>query len=123
MWIFTDFGFFSVVRHRTRHDHLVVRARSPQDLYNLVDKYGTVLSLDKSSVKLTPSADYGSRIEVSDDAWSTVVSSIAKSIDYDNFKDTVYTKMGPFRAHLCGKVWGTMLDLQRSYESEEDKTS
>jgi hypothetical protein len=59
MWIFTETGFVSAVRHFSEKDKLVVRARDQKSLENLANSVG----LDIIS---TPSNDYPYRVFVAD---------------------------------------------------------
>lgn len=118
MWIFTDIGFFSVVRHWKHHDRMVVRARCKDDLVNLVDKHGSDLNRGRRHILLTPDADYCSRLIVDTGKWSAVMSKISSDVDYTNFKDTVHRRMGHERADVYMVVWCTMHEMQqRSYKN------
>jgi len=119
MWLFTDIGFFSVVRNRNNPSRLIVRARSEVDIKRLVSRHGHSLDLTELDVVYTPFADYSCRVEVSVLPWSAVLAQLTQDIDYDNFKDCVHRRQGVDRAMLYSQVWSTMLSLQGSPDSYE----
>ena len=75
MWIFTTAGFYSVVAHRTRHGHVIVRARTREDLEALGSRIRG-LKIDEN-----PSADYRWRAEVKTSDWQNALASLAGAID------------------------------------------
>lgn len=113
MWLFTDLGFFSIVQHNTAPTTLIVRGRSQSDVIGLVERYGKMLGIGYEDIMITPDADYCCRVIVQQDRWASVVFDMVKNIDYDNFKNTIYEKMGFERAHLYGDVWQVMYRLQK----------
>lgn len=114
MWIFTDIGFFSVVRHWKNQDRMVVRARCKDDLNNLIDRHGPDLDRSRRHILITPDDDYCCRLIVDAGKWSAVLSKIACNVDYTNFKDAVHRRMGHERADVYMGVWHTMYDMQHS---------
>jgi len=102
MWIFTTFGFFSVVRHREKSDTLLVRTRVLDDARILA------MSLANVDVERTPAADYPYRLSVKADAFAKLMADCVDDINYDNFKNAVAYEQSPQRARLYGEVWGTM---------------
>ena len=103
MWLFTSFGFYSVVLDRTGKK-LMVRARARDDLDRLRDAYLPSLSKTMSSPKL----DYPFRAFAKPTLFARAAAKIAKDIDYPNFKARVAKQMGEDRAHLYEKVWAVM---------------
>lgn len=112
MWIFTKFGFFSVVQYSPSPGTLVVRARTRSDLEALLDRHGQDLGYPQ--IIETPTADYCCRVLVPAPAWASVMSRFVDDIDYSNFKDTVRDAQGKERADVYGRVWHTMLSIQHS---------
>jgi len=106
MWIFTPHGFYSAVEHREKPDTIIVRARDKQDLEALRPYIPDLLILE------TMDADYLYRIFVSRSRWASAVSTMAREIDYDNFKDAVKKRQGEDRASVYMRVWTAMLALQ-----------
>ncbi len=112
MWLFTPFGYFSVVAHRADKRVLLVRARVAKDLANLRKKY--LPSLSKTV--LTPLADYPARATVGRKAFAKAVAKIALDIDYDNFKSEVGRVQGQGRAHAYLEIWQATRRLQPMME-------
>ncbi len=83
MWIFTETGFVSSVRHFSEMDKLVVRARDKQSLESLANSVG----LDISS---TSSGDYPQRLFVDDSVFAALLSKQTMAVDYTNFKNRVH---------------------------------
>ena len=114
MWIFTNFGFYSVVRHREKADILVVRGRSVHDMRSLIKRHGYLLGQSEADIILTPEADYCCRIFVNDYKWSDMLAKVTQEIDYDNFKHSVQDQMGTDRAGRYMDIWSIMHRLQSS---------
>lgn len=108
MWVFTPFGFFSVVAHRDQPDALLVRARARADLSELVKR----LPAPRPKVQRTPDADYAFRTVVKRKAWAKLMTDFADELDYDNFKNAVAARQGRARAHLYHRVWAELLELR-----------
>ncbi|MFA6700588.1 MAG: hypothetical protein WCS28_10530 [Thiomicrospira sp.] len=119
MWIFTSNGFVSAVAHRTKSNHLMVRARAKEHLAGLAQRVG-------AQPEHTPDADYEWRVTVSRKVFEGYVLEQIKAIDYDNFKDSIRTSaansimggvevdadlVGDYHA-ACSKTWGAMWEFQ-----------
>ncbi len=107
MWIFTTFGFFSVVAHRDEEAALLVRARARGDLEALRDRH-----LPGHDILEWEGSDYRFRLVASRDDWARVAGELAAGIDYANFKGAVAECQGESRARLYSRVWQTMFALQ-----------
>lgn len=107
MWLFTPHGFFSIVR-KPHSNCLTLRSRVSEDLETLRRNYLPDLSdtLDKAGT------DYPYRATVSHAAFAEAMAKMAKGIDYSNFKDEVASQQGIQRAHVYGRVWESLLDLE-----------
>jgi hypothetical protein len=105
MWLFTTFGFFSIVQDKTNPQYVWVRARAPHDLDILRGRYLPGLT---DTVR-TPNRDYRYRAWVSKHELAEAMPSIVMDINYTNFKDAV-----PDHAHHNAYlgVWGAMFDAQ-----------
>ncbi len=112
MWVFTNFGFYSIVKHNQKPDVFLVRARSKEDLLRLIYKYGDICNLNINSIIVNDEADYRYRLEINKSSWSDVISKIADDINYTNFKNSVKDNLDEYRAELCNQVWDVMYDLQ-----------
>jgi hypothetical protein len=99
MWIFTQFGFFSIVAHREKLDTLLIRGRSHKDLQAFADRIGNV------KVVTMNLADYRYRFEAPKARVAEVLSAELNELSYDNFKDRVAETQGYERAGVYGGVW------------------
>jgi len=107
MWIFTTFGFFSVVQ-KPGSSVLTVRARDRTDLDSLRARYLPSLS----ETVVGGGTDYPYRATVAHEDLAPAMSKIVADIDYSNFKSEVARKMGSGRASVYAKVWQALLDLE-----------
>ena len=82
MWLFTNFGFFSVVK-KDESDDLTVRSRTKSDLDRLRNHYLPSLSASRGH----EGTDYPWRATTSASALAEAMSAFAQDIDYANFKD------------------------------------
>ncbi len=115
MWVFTPFGFFSIVAHRDRPGHLLVRSRDQRDLEALADRLRP-----RPQVEHTPDADYAWRLVATRSAIGKLLAATAETLDYWNFKAEVERQQGYARAELYHQVWADLLPLQRPSRRELD---
>lgn len=108
MWIFTAFGFYSVVE-KGRGDLLCVRARAREDLDRLRDHYLPALSPTESDA----GTDYEHRAWVARADLAGALARILDDLHYSNFKSEVEQELGPERAHACHDVWRDMRRIAR----------
>lgn len=114
MWIFTEIGFFSIVRTEEVEDGepvMMVRARARADLEQLGQKYGFADELFE--ILEWPGRDYPYRVLMSQSDVARVLSQLGADIRYPNFKGRIAAVQGAMRAHVYGAVWSTMLGLER----------
>lgn len=123
MWIFTKYGFFSVVCARQGSgdsgqavdpDRMMVRARVRDHLESLKDRFPD--QLGECEIHDSTNTDYAFRLFVDKTAWSQVLAELADETDYDNFKDEVKAHQGPAGeayVHSLHRVWDVMYRLQR----------
>jgi 8-oxo-dGTP pyrophosphatase MutT (NUDIX family) len=112
MWIFTTFGFFSIVQ-KTGEQRLTVRARASEDLDRLRADYMPELSATVTGA----GTDYPHRAFIEREALAGGLSRIAGDLRYPNFKTEVARVLGGRRAHLYGRVWEDLLALQEQEEA------
>ena len=105
MWIFTETGFVSAVRHFKEKDKLVVRARDQKSLEGLADYVGL-------EVISTPSNDYPYRVFVDDAIFATWLSKQTMAVDYTNFKNRVHDSRGHDFADALLRVWSAMHQVE-----------
>lgn len=123
MWIFTKYGFFSVVCARQGDgshgqpvdpSRMMVRARLREHLTALRERFPE--HLGDCEIKEFVGTDYAFRLFVDKQAWTEVAASLAEEIEYDNFKSTVGRHQGRKGAdyeHSLHEVWSDMNRLQK----------
>jgi hypothetical protein len=109
MWLFTNFGFFSVVQKPGERD-LTVRSRLRSDLEHLRQRYLPTLG----PVIEHGGSDYQFRAKISHAALAEAMSKIVLDIDYSNFKNSVAEQQGHARAKTYGKVWEALWQMQET---------
>jgi hypothetical protein len=118
MWLFTQYGFFSVVCARDLTGKtkgidpatLMVRARSRQHLTALQTRFA---ELQSYGITETTDTDYRYRIVVPKAVWSRVVNDLTAEIDYGNFKSRTHEKTGDKHyVEALHDVWEVMYRLQ-----------
>lgn len=116
MWLFTKYGFYSVVCARQDKSDLrsevdptvmMIRARSAEHLEALRTRFASELG-DKGIVE-NAGTDYRYRMLVSHSAWCRIAAELADEIDYGNFKDQLNDD-GYHAAAL--RVWNVMYRYQ-----------
>lgn len=105
MWLFTETGFISAVRHYSENGVVVVRARDEKSLRELSVKSG-------EKITNSPYNDYPYRVHVSDEIFQAWLAETCQKMDYTNFKDRVYETRGEKFAHTLMGVWEIMHDVE-----------
>jgi|PlaIllAssembly_1097288.scaffolds.fasta_scaffold00151_14 hypothetical protein len=112
MWIATTQGFYSAVQHRDDSNLMMIRARSYEDMVQLVDldaldgqgvTYAHIIELNHS--------DYRFRVLLTREQWNRCLLELSSKIEYDNFKDAV-KKRSVNRARIYMKVWTVLLAIE-----------
>lgn len=111
MWIFLNDAFLSIVAHRARPGHLLVRARSGEDI-------GRVFP--DAKVDCTPSADYRYRTTLPARNVAHAIAQQLLTIDYDNFKNSVQEH---HRHGAYFQVWHAMNNWQRRNDPTAPRTA
>ena len=105
MWVFTESGFVSVIRHHSEAGKLVVRARDHQSLEGLAHAVG----LD---IEPSPGRDYPYRVCIDDSTFATWLSKQIMKINYTNYK----SHMEEIRDHdfssALHSVWSAMRQVE-----------
>jgi hypothetical protein len=107
MWLFTTFGFFSIVR-KPGTEVLTVRSRTRGDLIRLRRHFLPQLSEPLEHA----GTDYRWRAVCSHDDFAQGMPRIIDQIQYSNFKDEVAAWLGPQRADRYAHVWGQLLEMK-----------
>lgn len=117
MWLMTQYGFYSVVKHRDETDRYLVRARVKNDLKNLLE----LVQLDVE-IHESPSADYPYRIFITSEQLITVLEWLGKTVNYDNFKSRIHRlpdQQDKGDAYL--KVWSALNSLNEPNHQDDNK--
>lgn len=120
MWIFTEYGFLSVVRHREFPDRLLVRARVREDLFRFCRAAGVC----ESDILENPRFDYRFRVVVPKEVFTRFMAQSITRLDYDNFKNrSCYNPDDPpgvrrERSDAYHRIWHQLWELQRSVAGE-----
>ena len=118
MWLFTQYGFFSVVCARDLTgktkgidpNTFMVRARSRQHLESLQSRCAELRGFEIADTKDT---DYRYRLVVPKPVWEKVASELTAEIDYGNFKSRAYETAGDKHyVNALHDVWEVMHRLQ-----------
>ena len=130
MWLFTQYGFYSVVCARDlsrtpatspsgiTKDTLMVRARVRRHLEDLQKRFPELAGCE---ILTTRNTDYRFRLVVSKIDWVQVSDQLAKEIDYGNFKSRVHALTGDADyMHALHEVWAVMERLQRPENQNPD---
>jgi hypothetical protein len=110
MWLATQYGFYSIVQKPAGQFH--VRTRCKQDLENLIALAGI-----DASMHHTTAGDYAWRIVVGQKEVGAIMTALATSIDYSNFKDRIHDTPGQEdKLPAYSRLWSQMLAYQTSQE-------
>lgn len=107
MWLFTETGFVSAVRHFSEKEKLVVRSRDRESLESLA-------SYAKLEIRNTPSNDYPYRVHIDDSEFASWLLKQTMAVDYTNFKDRVHDTRGHDFADALMGVWREMHAVEDS---------
>ena len=102
MWLGMSNAFLSIVAHRDKPDHLLVRARKKGHIENI---------FPDCNVSRTPDADYRYRAVIERSIVSQVISDQIESTDYDNFKNSVNNSS---LHDVYMAMWSTMYHYQNN---------
>lgn len=106
MWLFTTFGFFSIVR-KSGDEHLTIRGRTRGDLERLRRCY-----LQQASAPLGGGGtDYPWRVRCAPEELAAAMPRIVRHLDYANFKDEVVRCLGKDRSHRYHQVWSALYGM------------
>lgn len=109
MWVFTQTGFVSAVRHRDEPDTLVVRARDRESIEALAD-------FCKTEVVMHAGSDYPYRTFVKEEAYKNWLMRSVEDLDYANYKNRMHDLRDDTFCTALSKVWSVMLAVE-DYEA------
>jgi hypothetical protein len=105
VWIFTQSGFVSAVRHWSQPDTLVVRSRDRDSLEDLAE-------LLEVPIEKSPTNDYPYRVHVEEKKFTEWLALSVATLDYTNFKGRVHDMRGDDYADALMEVWQTMHQVE-----------
>ena len=119
MWLFTRYGFFSVVCARRDGGHsaksdpdvLMIRARKRSHLENLAARFDTLAEVP---ILANHGTDYRFRIIVPKAVWKAVLAELTEEQTWSNFKGEAERYLPEDREYTDSlhRVWGQMAKLQ-----------
>ena len=119
MWLFSQYGFYSVVcardlagsPSRIDTDKLMVRARNRLHLESLQQRFPELASFE---IVDSANTDYRFRLVVPKPVWAEVTRELAAEIDYGNFKARAHGRAGDDDyVDAMHAVWEVMESLQQ----------
>ena len=105
MWVFTESGYVSVIRHHSEAGKLVIRARDHQSLEGPANAIG----LD---IEPTPGSDYPYRTVTDDSAFAAWLSKQVMRVNYPNYKDHMEVARGHDFTGALHNVWSAMRQVE-----------
>jgi len=99
MWIFTRYGFYSVVEKAKREgsgSEVHVRSRVREQLEDLCGLCSSLAAegMDPQAIEEGTATDYQYRVRLTRAAWDQVAAKLAQDLDYSNFKGEVHRRGG-----------------------------
>src|SRR5215813_3564765 len=110
MWLFTKYGFYSVVEDRFNKDKVMVRARSRQHLVALQNL--NAVSLKGCKIARTDSADYRFRMRMTKSQWRLCHERLVETLTYRNYKDEAKKLRDKDFDLALGEIWAIMHEYQ-----------
>lgn len=107
MWIFSQDGFFSIVR-KPGDAELTIRARCAADLDRLRQHWLPTLGPTVHG----GGTDYPVRARCASRQLGDALLAMALDLDYPNFKDRVATSLGPAHSSAAHAVWSAMRTIE-----------
>jgi hypothetical protein len=119
MWLFTRYGFFSVVNARRGNgtadpNLLMIRARRIADLRRLCQRFPALGTYD---IATTPHNDYRYRLVAPKVLWTSLIGELAAEQGWSNFKSEAHRFQGAAGADYDAAlhhVWDVMYGFQQS---------
>lgn len=110
MWLFTKYGFYSIVQDENDKSIYKVRARKKTDLQEL---QRNVTEISGGSIQQDNQADYRFRIFINQQQFKAVMNHLSNTLDYSNFKDSIYSnKSQKDKLESYHQIWDVMYEYQ-----------
>ena len=104
MWIYLTEGAFSIVAHRDKPDHLLVRSRHPNSIRR---------AFPHAKQYYIQDADYPYRADIRRNHVAEFLIQRLTLMTYDNFKNTVVNDED--YSNLLNKIWATHFNWGENY--------
>ena len=111
MWLYTKYGFFSIVQHKDDPRKLLIRARFKEDIQQLAEIIEDATH-KPAEWQETPNADYRYRTTLDRTVFEAIALWMVQSIDYTNFKNAVHGNPVRDRAYI--RCWDAMCAAQHA---------
>ena len=108
MWIFTKYGFISVVQHNSLEDCFQVKSRVVEPLEIL---------WPEMDIEVIDWADYRFRITIEKEKVFDILSKEIQNVNYTSFKNECYVDHDYHDALI--RVWNTMYNYQLKMERKK----
>lgn len=110
MWLFTKYGFYSIIQDEKDNTLFKVRARKKADLQELQNN---VAEISGCSIHQDLKADYRFRIFINQKQLESLMIQLSNSLDYSNFKDSIYrNESQKDKLDSYHQVWDVMYEYQ-----------
>jgi hypothetical protein len=120
MWLFTQYGFYSVVSHYDNPKRLVVRARWRGDLVRLETLIPAEIRRGlQYRIESTPKSDYPFRVELNREVFTQVMEKACDEIEYTNFKARALATLGRAIENVFMRVWVVMRENENADKQPE----
>ena len=129
MWLFTKYGFYSVVEDKEVPENVLIRARAREDLENLkalMKRFFPGSTLATAPIYDSLYSDYRYRVFVPKKDFEAVAQLLVRELDYTNFKHAVGEAGDTGRDMAYMSVWSAMRQWQQrkvTYETGKKWTS
>lgn len=107
MWIFTRYGFLSIVQHNDYPNILIVRSRFKGHIQRI---FGDV------EVEKNAGTDYEYRTEIPKAKVAKIISDLIADIDYGNFKNELGVKLQQLDKTYVSRCWVAYEAMSGNYE-------
>lgn len=105
MWVFTETGFVSAVRHREHDDILIVRSRDRDSIDAVALRTGTEVVAGAGS-------DYPYRVFVERAKFAEWVAEQVSNLKYTNYKNHMHDLRDDVFCRALSTVWFAMTDIE-----------
>jgi len=110
MWLFTKYGFYSIVKKKFGNQvkPFQLRARKQKDLENLIR-----IAMLETKITETLQADYHYRITVDEKELIWILEVLADHLDYENFKSMIAGQADQKdKLSAYHNIWAAMYSFQ-----------